>query len=232
MGLQLTEILLLVAFSLIYLAFLLYDLLKRGDNKGAIAYIVALLPANYLWYVISKNGLDSFGIVGSLTVLAGLWLLAIIRDIYLKDRAQGYKDADDVALMLIIGLILQIIVSAILPAIPTNTFMQTGTITVWKFFYLPNFADATVSATIVLVYKIIVTLDIIAIIIPTVTDLRDAKVSISVILVLTLIFAIPFGYLAFLWAYGLDSAMLWVMLFLFSVVFFIFIMMLTKGTEK
>ena len=232
MGFQLTEILLLVAFSLIYLAFLLYDVLKRGDNKGAIAYIAALLPANYLWYIITKNDMGEIGYVGALAVLAGLWLFAVIRDIYLKDRAQGYKDADDVALMLIIGLILQIIVSAILPAIPANAAMQTGTLTLWKYFYLPDFADATVSSTIVLVYKIIVTLDIVAIIIPTVVDLRDAKVSISVILIITIIFAIPFGYLAFLWAFGLDAAMVWIMLFLFSVVFFIFLMLLTKGTGK
>jgi len=170
--------------------------------------------------------------VGAMMVLVGLWFFAIIRDIYLKDRAQGYKDADDVAFMLIIGLILQVIISAILPAIPANLAMQNGTITLWTFFYLPNFADVNVSVAIVLAYKIIVTLDIVAIIIPTVVDLRDAKVSISVILILTLIFAIPFGYLAFLWAYGLDPAMLWVMLFLFSVVFFIFLMMLTKGNKK
>ncbi|MHA1746553.1 MAG: hypothetical protein ACTSWW_11170 [Promethearchaeota archaeon] len=232
MGFLLTETLLLVAFGLIYLAFLLYDLLKRGDNKGSIAYVVALLPANYLWYIVAKNGMGEFGMVGAMTVLVSLWLLAIIRDIYLKDRAQGYKDADDVALMLIIGLILQIIVSAILPAIPANAAMQNGTIILWKYFYLPNFADATVSVTIVLVYKIIVTLDIIAIIIPTVTDLRDAKISISVILILTLIFTIPFGYLAFLWAYGLEAGMVWVLLFLFSVVFFIFLMLITRGTEK
>ena len=232
MGFLRTEYVLLIAFSLIYFAFLLYDLFKRGDNKGSIAYIAALLPANYLWYILAKNGMFEFGIVGAMMVLAGLWFLAIIRDIYLKDRAQGYKDADDVALMLIIGLILQIILSAILPAIPANVAMQTGSLTVWTFFYMPNFADATVSVTIVLVYKIIVTLDIVAIIIPTVTDLRDAKVSIGVILIITLIFAVPFGYLAFLWAYGLEPAMLWVMLFLFSVVFFIFMMMITKGTEK
>ena len=232
MGFLITETLLLVAFGLIYLAFLLYDLLKRGDNKGSIAYIVALLPANYLWYIIAKNGMSEFGMVGAMMVLVGLWFFAIIRDIYLKDRAQGYKDADDVALMLIIGLILQVIISAILPAIPANLAMQNGTITLWTFFYLPNFADVNVSVAIVLAYKIIVTLDIVAIIIPTVVDLRDAKVSISVILILTLIFAIPFGYLAFLWAYGLDPAMLWVMLFLFSVVFFIFLMMLTKGNKK
>ena len=135
MGFLLTETLLLVAFGLIYLAFLLYDLLKRGDNKGSIAYVVALLPANYLWYIVAKNGMGEFGMVGAMTVLVSLWLLAIIRDIYLKDRAQGYKDADDVALMLIIGLILQIIVSAILPAIPANAAMQNGTIILWKYFY-------------------------------------------------------------------------------------------------
>ncbi len=234
MAFSATDIVLLVTFILIYGTFLVYDLFKRGDNYGSFAYIAAILPANYLWYMVSKDGTTSFGPAGAMLVLAVFWLLAIIRDIYIKDTAEGIKDADDMVLLLLIGIILNLILAAVLPALSGNEFMQEGTRAFWKYFFIPDFNMTTEfapSATIVLIYKLIVTLLVIMVVIPLIIDLKETPTNITALLIITLVFMIPFGYLAFLWA-GANSGMIWVLLFLFSVMFFIFLLMLTQGQKK
>ncbi|MHA1918444.1 MAG: hypothetical protein ACTSWX_01760, partial [Promethearchaeota archaeon] len=93
MPISLADLILLISFTIIYLVFLFYDLFRRGDNYGAVAYIAALLPTNYLWYVVTKEGLFEFGLTGSMMILAIFWLLAVIRDIFIKDKEKGFKDA-------------------------------------------------------------------------------------------------------------------------------------------
>ncbi|MHA1647384.1 MAG: hypothetical protein ACTSVL_07415 [Promethearchaeota archaeon] len=231
---NLGEWILLISFSIIYFVFLLYDLFKRGDNYGSFAYIVALLPVNYLWFIINNSGTYSFGPVGAMMVLAACWLLALIRDIYIKDRANGYKDADDVALMLIIGGVIQVILIAVLPAIPSANIMQNGTRTILKFFYLPDFFPAggefAASATIILIFKILTTAIVMGIIYPTLVDLKDTSVNIVALIIITVVYAIPFLFLAYLWAPTAD--LIWVLTVLFSVLFFTVLLMVTRGSKQ
>lgn len=235
MGFAATEIILLITFGLIYGIFLMYDLFKRGDKLGSLAYIFALLPGNYLWYIVTKNEMYEFGATGSSMVLACLWLFAVIRDVLLKNKSEGFKDADDVVLILLIALILNIILSAILPSEGLNiTHMQNGTDIFWKWFYIPDFKAISAnpaSAAIILVYKILCSVLAISVMIPLIIDLKETPVNLVALIIITLIFAVPFGFLAYLWA-GSNTDMIPVLLFLFSVIFFIFLLLITKGQKE
>jgi hypothetical protein len=170
----------------------------------------------------------AFGTMGAMMILCLFWILAVVRDIFLKDKKESFKDADDVALILIVGIVIQLILSAVLPAIPGNESMQIGTSVAAKYFYLPNFdfeSPNAAAVNIILAYKILATLLTISIMIPIVLDLRDAQINIVVLLIITLIFLAPFAFLAFLW---MPQA-LGVMMVLISVIFFIVLLMLTKG---
>ena len=228
-----TQIVLLISFGIVYLVFLFYDIFRRGDNYGSFVYIAAIPFANYLWYVIAKNALWDFGMTGAMMVLASMWFLAVIRDIYIKDKASGYKDADDVALMLVIGLVINLILTAVLPAFNSLSMMQTGTEKVLKFFYFPITQPNGVFTPIpgiLLAYKIVVTVLILSMIYPTVVDLRDASVNIVALLILVVVFGLPFLFLAYIWAP--ESDLIWVLLILFSVLFFTFLLLITRGIEK
>jgi len=231
---DLADLILLISFTIIYLVFLFYDLFKRGDKYGSIAYVAALLPANYLWYVVTKHGLFDFGLTGSMMVLAIFWLLAVIRDIFIKDKEKGFKDADDVALMLIIGIVINLILSAVLPSLQgVNNHMNEGASSIWNFFYIALLNPAAPDAPllgIILSYKILTTVLTVAIIIPIVLDLKDAKVTLAALAILTVIFLLPFTYLAYIWAP--DPALIWVFLVLFGVIFFTFLLIITRGEKK
>ena len=233
MIITLQELLLLISFGIIYFVFLFYDLFKRGDNYGSFVYIVAVIPINYLWYVVSNHGLFEFGLTGCMLLLTGMWLLAVVRDIYLKDKSQGYKDADDVALMLAVGIIINLILAAVLPAFNNLSAMQTGADKMMGFFYFPITQPGLEygpAAAIMLTYKILVTVLTLSMIYPTVIDLRDASVNLVAILILTVVFGLPFLFLAFIWAP--NSGLIWVILVLFLVLFFTFLLIITKGSEN
>ncbi len=231
---DLADLILLISFTIIYLIFLFYDLFRRGDKYGSIAYIAALLPANFLWYAITKKGLYEFGLTGSMMVLTIFWLLAVIRDIFIKDKETGFKDADDVALMLIIGIVINLILSAVLPSLKgANNNMKEGADTIWNFFYIPLLNPTATNAPvlgIIITYKILVTILTIAIIIPIVLDLKDAKVTLAALAILTLIFLVPFSYLAFILAP--DPSLIWVFLVLFGVIFFAVLLLITRGEKN
>ncbi|UYP43845.1 hypothetical protein NEF87_000130 [Candidatus Lokiarchaeum ossiferum] len=234
MGFAATEIILLITFGLIYGIFLVYDLFKRGDNYGTLAYIFALLPGNYLWYIVTKNAMYDFGATGASMVLVCLWLFAVFRDILIKDKSEGYKDADDVVLVLIIALILNFILSAVLPAFTSLNFMANGTKEFWTWFRIPetfHIFTYSPSAAIILVYKIMCTVLTLTVIIPLIIDLKETPVNIVALIIITIIFAVPFGFLAYLWA-GNSTPMIPVLLFLFSVIFFIFLLLITKGQKE
>jgi len=231
---DLADFILLISFTIIYLVFLFYDLFKRGDKYGSIAYIAALLPSNFLWYAVTKKELYDFGLTGSMMVLAIFWLLAVIRDIFIKDKEKGFKDADDVALMLIIGIVINLRLSAVLPSLQgANNNMKEGADTIWNFFYIPLLDPTATNAPVVgiiLTYKILATVLTVAIIIPIVMDLKDAKVTLAALAILTVVFLLPFTYLAFIWSPAPE--LIWVFLVLFGVIFFTFLLMITRGEKK
>jgi len=232
MALTVDEIVLTITFFIIFGGFLAYDLFKRGEKYGALAYVVALLPANYMWYLATKNGNNlDFGVAGSMMVLALMWIVCVIRDIAIKNKEKGFKDADDVALMLIIGIIIQLILCAVIPGIPGNEAMQQGTATVLSFFYVvdPFVANPTPGMLAYINgYRIVATILTISIIIPIILDLRGSRVTFVAIFIITLVFALPFAYLAFIWVAGGSIAIF----ILFCVLLFFVLLGITKGRNQ
>jgi hypothetical protein len=224
------QYILLISFFIIFGAFFAYDLFKRGEKYGYFAYVAALIPANYLWYIATKGELWlDFGAMGGMMILAVLWVMCVIRDILIKNKKDGFKDADDIALMLIISLVIQFILTAVLPAIPGNADMQKGTYLFWNYFYLPDYGRGTANPpleSIVMAYRLVATILTVSIIIPIVIDLRGAKVSLIAVVIITAVFALPFAFLAFLWLPGAIGPLL----FLICVLFFLILLGLTRGT--
>jgi hypothetical protein len=221
------EWLILIIFGIIYVGLLCYDLFKRTEKLGYLAYIAALGPANYLWFLVTKNAqaLD-FGATGAMAILSGLWILCVIRDIFIRK-----VDADDVALVMLVALVIQLIMSAVLPAIPGLAALKESTTTTLNYFYLPNIStDDPLNLTalnMILLYKIMATVLTLMIVIPIVVDLKGTPIKPFPILIITLIFLAPFAYISYLW---LPSAS-WVLLILIEVLFFFLLLALAKKPD-
>ncbi len=234
MAVAIQEWVLLIAFLLIYGIFLAYDIFKRsGEEKyGYYAYILAVLPANYLWYIIVKGGLLSFGYTGAMAVLVGLWILLVVRDIFIKDKEKGIKDADDVALMLVISVIVNAIASAVVPEIPDGDFMKQGAQNYWGYFYRPQLNHAALDSLTVLSYRILLTILVFLVLIPILLDLKGTKANIVALIVLTLIFMAPLGYLVFIWSGPSPNVgMMVVWMFLGAIIFFMLLLGITRGKD-
>lgn len=222
----------LITFFVIFLVFLFFDIFKRGEPYGNLAYITAVIPCNYLWYKITETGnladYREFGVTGIWTILMGMWLITMVRDmIFVKVKK---KDFDDVILYMVIAILIQFIISAVLPNTITSMKAnygpgETGTSYVW-FFYLPNLADASVISA--LIFKLMVTLLVISVAVPMILDLKGEGVNMWILIVITAIFSLPFGLVCFLWL----PAYAWALLLLVMVLFFVILLMLTRGDNK
>lgn len=229
---------------LVFAIFLIFDAFKRNEPYGNLAYIVAVVPINYLWYKITTPTnviyYKDFGVTGVWAVLLFLWLITIVRDMILVRIKK--KDFDDVVLYLIIGLIIQLILSAVLPAkgvipnmqawygpgttpIPRPDNTNFGTYLLW-FFYLPN-PPSTTLVTIDL-FRVMATLLVIGVIVPMILDLRGEPVNMWVLVIITLIFALPIALICYLWVPQAYLALL----LLVCVLFFIVLLLLTRGTKE
>lgn len=214
----------LAIFFIIFVIFLLFDLFQRNEKYGFLAYLVALLPVNYLWVLFPENPLLIY------VILFILWIACLIRDlvfVYAKT-----KEYDDILLFLLLGVIVQIIITAILPEIVTTAKINT---THWLFFYLPDVYTGTfdiktwVNIYLLLAFRILTTLLIIMAITPLILDIKDEQVPFPVIIIIVAIFIIPFLILSWIWMPPIMP----VLTFLFSVVLFIVLLIITRsGKEK
>ena len=64
----------------------------------------------------------------------------------------------------------------------------------------------------------------------TLVDLKDTSVNIVALIIITVVYAIPFLFLAYLWAPTAD--LIWVLTVLFSVLFFTVLLMVTRGSKQ
>ncbi|MBD3255245.1 MAG: hypothetical protein GF383_09145, partial [Candidatus Lokiarchaeota archaeon] len=133
MAIDLTSIILLATFFIVYGIFLCYDFFRKGERWGFIAYIVAVIPANLLWYY-------ALDILLVYTVLFVLWIIALLRDLLLVYRKT--KEYDDILLFLGLGIIVQLILTGILPADQLNSHMQANNVKL-GFFYFPDVYTAS-----------------------------------------------------------------------------------------
>lgn len=212
----------MVTLFVIYGVFLFFDLFKRNENYGYLAYLVALAPINFLWFL-------NFDVLGIYLVLFILWCICLIRDLWGVKSEK--KEINQIVLYLVLAIIVQLILSAILPA--SNINLQTNTELFW-FFYLPdiydiNFApESWVNLDILTAFRITATLLVILVIIPLLVDIKGEEIPVPVFIIIIGLFIIPFLYLGWIW---LPQGMA-VLTLLFSVILFIVLLLITRSGKE
>ncbi|MCP4762922.1 MAG: hypothetical protein GY870_14180, partial [archaeon] len=85
---------------LIYIIFLAFDAFGRDEPYGNLAYVVAVIPTNFLWVIVTDTvSIDEYLELGVdvtmvWTILILMWLIPMIRDMYFVKKKK--KDFDDV----------------------------------------------------------------------------------------------------------------------------------------
>jgi len=221
--LDITNIVMLVAFFVIFGVFLFFDLFKRNEKYAYLAYLVVLLPINYLWYLTSISG-SVFDNVSSLTVFL-IWFILIdiclLRDLIFVYRKT--KEFDDIILFLLLGLFIQLIISAIIPNAISE--LQSDTVPYWVFFLPDIHGDPSTGLRVA--FQLTTTIMVALAIVPLILDIKDEEVSLPVIVLISAIFYLPFLYLSFIW---LPGPVMFVIAFLMSVVLFILLLIITKSS--
>ena len=216
------EIIVAATLFIIYGIFLFYDIFRRGEKWGFLAYVMAVIPINYLWYL----GTDVLLVYTSLFML---WNVCLLRDlVFVYGKSREY---DDILLFLGLGILVQVVLTAILPANQMNPHMQQNT-TAWAYFYFPdvytaNYAiEAWVNPSYLMGFRLAATLMVVLTIWPMIVDLKDSDEHISflALLIIDLIFVLPFLWLAFIWMGGIG----WPLTFLFAVILLIILLILTR----
>lgn len=219
---EINAIIILVTLFVIYGVFLFFDLFKRNESYGYLAYIVALVPINYLWFL-------GFDILGVYLIAFILWCICLIRDLW--GVASEKKEINQIVLYLVLAIIIQLILSAILPV--TNPILQANTELFW-YFYLPDIYDASfnpeswVNLNILTAFRIVATLLVALVIVPLLVDIKGEEVPVPVFIIIIGLFIIPFLYLGWIW---LPSGM-GVLTFLFSVILFIVLLLITRSGKE
>ena len=218
MAFDISSIIILITLGILFVIFLAFDLFGRSEEYGYLAYIIAVIPVDYFWAI----GGDP---VIAYIILFILWIVTVLRDtigIY-----QGKeKDLNKILLYLALALLIQVIITAILPE--TITLQN---LTQFWFFYFPDIHSPIFDETVVLGFKIAVTILIFLIIIPMLLDAKaeeGEEIPLPHIIIFVAIFIIPFLYLSYVW---IPEAM-GVLTFLFSVILFVIFLLITKGKQK
>ncbi|GAB4319995.1 MAG: hypothetical protein Kow0069_23740 [Promethearchaeota archaeon] len=228
MAFDVNSIIWLVTLFVVFGVFLGYELFGRDEPLENLSYVVALLPGSYLWYAFATDpDYAGLGTLGAFLVIMVLWLVSLVRDVTAALRKK--KDMDDVVLFLVIGVVLLLILSAVLPHENLLPELQAGTTVYWRYFYLPDISPASpYSSALVLAFKGLSTVLVLTVVIPLVFDLKGVKVPAWVILIILALFAIPLAFVSWLW---LPSD--WVVLLVLElVVLGIVFLRLTAGGEE
>jgi hypothetical protein len=196
---------------------------KRNEKYAYLAYIIALAPVNYLWAL-------NFDVLGVYFVLFILWCVCLLRDLW--GVKANTKNINDIVLYLVLAIVVQFILTAILPV--TNAVFSTNT-TVWVgVFYLPDIYTNTfaieswVNPIMLLGFRLTATLLIILVIIPLIVDLKDEEVPLPMFIIIIALFILPFLYLSYIW---LPSALV-VLTFLMCVILFIVLLLITRSGKE
>lgn len=212
----------LVTFFVIFGVFLVFDIFKRNEKYGYLAYVMALLPTNVLWGF-------GFDVLGVYLVLFILWDICLARDLY--GVASEKKEINEIILYFVLAIIVQIILAGILPS--SITSMQENTRTYWFAFmpdiYTDTFAiELWVDLGILMGFRMAASISVGLIIIPLLIDLKGEEVPIPVFIIIIALFIMPFLYLSYIW---LPEAMA-VLTFLFSVILFIVLLLITRSGKE
>jgi len=218
LAVDISSIIILVTLFVLFGIFLVFDLFRRNEKWGYLAYIVALVPVNFFW----SMGYDP---LLAYLILFVLWTATLLRDtigIYRKKD----KEINEILLYLFLAIIIQLIISAILPeSIPS---LKLFTDQIW-FFWLPN-VHTDPYPEIVLGFRITATILILLIIVPMILDVKDEEAPLPIIIIFVAIFIIPFLYLSYVWIP--DPMVFGTLTFLFSVILFIVLLLITRSGQE
>ena len=198
---------------------LVFVLFGRNEKYGYLDYIMAVIPVNYFWAI---GGDPVFAYI----LLFILWIVTILRDtigVYLKKD----KEINEILMYLALGILIQLIISAIIPE--TNTSLQQLPTQKFWFFWLPNVHLA--EETIALVFKIVATILISLVIVPLILDVKDEEIPLPIVIVFVAIFVVPFLYLDYVWIGGTGTPV-GLLTFLFSVMLFIIMLLITRSGKE
>ncbi|MFX0083419.1 MAG: hypothetical protein ACFE94_16860 [Candidatus Hodarchaeota archaeon] len=215
-----SSIIIITTFFIIYAVFLAFDLFGRNEKAGYLAYIVAVIPVNIYW------GLG-YDVLFAYIILFGLWIVTLLRDtiaVYLKKD----KEINEILLYLTLGILVQLIASAILPEIDSDLKTYTERV---GYFWLPNVHSAIFREGVALGFKLAATLMIILIIVPLILDIKDEEAPLPILFVFVAIFILPFLYLDFIWIGGTETPV-GLLTFLFSVILFIILLLITRSGKE
>lgn len=218
-NLDLNTIIVLVTFFIIFAVFLFFDIFQRNERYRYLAYIVALLPINYMWIL-------EFDIILIYSVLFGLWILCILRDMILVYRKT--KEYDDIFLFFILAVIIQFVLASVIPNVLSDLKILPNTINVWGLFWLPDIYSIVANEDYVLIFRVLLTVLIAFIMGPLLLDIKGEDIPFPVLLVIVAIFIIPFLLLSYIWV----SSAVPVLTFLFCVVLFVILLIITKSGKE
>ncbi|MHA1670304.1 MAG: hypothetical protein ACTSV5_06950 [Promethearchaeota archaeon] len=219
---DINSIIVLITFVIIFAVFLAFDLFKRNEKYAYLAYIAALLPINFMWLI-------NYDILGVYLLLFILWCATLIRDLWgvKKDK----KEINDIILYMALAILIQLIITAILPV--SNPALLTNT-TPWLVFNLPDIYTETfaieswVNLNILSAFRLTATLMVILVIIPLILDIKDEEVPFPMFIIIIALFILPFLYLSYIW---LPEAAAVLTLFM-SVMLFIVLLLITRSGKE
>ncbi|TFF99032.1 MAG: hypothetical protein EU541_05950 [Promethearchaeota archaeon] len=218
MPMDITSIIVLATLVLVFIVFLFFDIFGREERYRYLAYIVALIPVNYIWAIdlFSPNT-----IMMAYIILFVLWILCLLRDTLFVYRKT--KEYDDIFLFFVLAVIIQVIVSGVLPELWTPLKALEDTIQV-LYFYLPFIfaSDYTIY------FQVLVTVLGLFLVIPMLLDIKNEPVPFPWIVILTLIFLGPILLFSFIW--WPDG--FWVLGLLLSVLLFILLLAITRSGKE
>ncbi len=221
MAVDVYQIIILATLFIIYGIFLMFDLFGRNENYGYLAYVVAVIPINYLW----SMGPDY--VIAAYFILFILWDITLLRDtfgVYFKKN----KEINEIFLYLVLGILIQIIISAILPE--GDSALQVNTEQLW-FFWLPNIHSAVFEGeSLILGFKLAASLMVLLIVVPLILDIKDEEIPLPMFIIIIAIFILPFLYISYIWLPGPET--LGVLTFLFSVILFVILLIITRSGKE
>ncbi len=217
MAVDITSIIILATLGIIFVIFLLFDLFGRNEKYGYLAYAVAVIPVNYFW------GVGGDPLIAYI-ILFVLWIITLLRDT-IGMQLDKDKDINEILMYLFLAIIIQLIVSAIIPEVNEDLQLTTEKI---LYFWLPNVHSTIFLSSIALAFKLVATLFVFLIIIPLIIDIKDEEAPLPIILIFVAIFVVPFLYLSYIWVPDLMG----VLTFLFSVILLIILLIITKSGRE
>lgn len=220
---DLNAIIFFITFLIIFGIFLIFDAFKRNEKYGYFAYIIALLPINFLWILYYTDPLMTY------LILFILWILCLLRDLWGVHKEK--KQINEIVLYLVLAIIIQLILAAILPESIPN--LKTNN-TQWLFFWLPDVYTSTwgielwVNLNVLIAFRIMASLLIFFVIIPLIVDIRGEDVPLPLFVIIIALFIPPFLYLSYVWLPQATG----VLTFLMCVILFIVLLMITRSGKE